>query len=189
MSDLFGSYRNNKIWERQLTEHLAKLGWNELEDQAPIWDKFDEIYSFRPSTRAEDWPGIFEPKPSRTFDVGHIYGPDFNRLTLELSEFYSSCFINVIPKEQFINVMDWQHPCFTFDPHAGFEFENMEEWPIPPFPNGDYYLFLSDNLSGGFFGHPWEQSICVIGKAFVDQLENAPLNVFSNLIRVNGVKV
>ena len=85
--------------------------------------------------------------------------------------------------------MDWQHTCFTFDPHAGFEFENMEEWPIPPFPNGDYYLFLTENLFGGFFGHPWEQSICVIGEAFVDQLENAPPDVFSNLIRVDGVKV
>lgn len=179
-----------EILQGQIAEHLVKPGWSELNDADPVRDKFCETYKFRPSTRAQDWPGIVEPKPSRTFSVQHIYGTNFDRLTQELSLFYSICLANVIPKGQSINVLDWYHqPCFTFDPHAGFEFDSMENWPIPPLPNGDYYIFLTEDLSGGFFGHPWEQTICVMGDEFVHQLENAPLDVFSNLIRKDGVEV
>jgi len=178
-----------ELLQRQMAEHLAKPGWSELEDDDAVWDKFCGIYEFRPSTQAKDWPGIVEPKSSRTFSISHIYGPDFDKLTMELSLYYSACFANIIPKGQTINVLNWQHSCFTFDPHAGFKFESMEDWPIPPLPNGDYYIFLTDDLSGGFFGHPWEQTICVMGEAFVGQLESAPHDVFSNLIRSDGVKV
>jgi len=178
-----------ELVQRQMAEHLAKPGWSELESDEFVWEKFYEIYKFRPSVRPEDWPGIIEPKPSRTFSVQHIYGPDFGRITKELSTFYLECFKNVIPKGQLIHVLDWQHPCFNFDPHAGFDFKTMEDWPIPPLPNGDYYIFLTESLSDGFFGHPWEQTICVMGEAFVDQLENASRDVFSNLVRINGVKL
>ena len=179
----------SRICERQLEEHLAKPGWSALKKGGSVWDKFEKIYNFRPSTRPEDWPGISEPKPSRTFNIKFIYGPDFDRLTRELSAFYLTCFKNVTPKGQRINVLDWQHQCFTFDPHAGFEFETMGEWPITPLPNGDYYIFLTEDLLGGFFGHPWEQSICVMGDAFIGQLANTPKEVFSDLIRVDGVSV
>lgn len=177
-----------EMLQRQMAEHLAKPGWSELEDYEPVWNKFQEIYKFRPSTLAQEWPGITEPTPSRTFNINHIYGPDFHRLTRDLCEYYSACFTNVVPKGQSINVLDWQYPCFTFDPHAGFEFESMEDWPIPPLPNGDYYIFLTEDMSGGFFGHPWEKTICVMGEAFVNQLESAPPDVFSKLTRIDGAR-
>jgi len=153
--------RVTDLVNRQMAEHLAKLGWSELENDDLVWNKFYEIYKFRPSTSAVDWPGIIEPRPSRTFNIQHIYGPDFDRLTYELSVFYSECFANVIPKGQSMTAL----------------------------PNGDYYIFLTEDLSGGFFGHPWEQTICVMGETFVEQLNNAPSDVFSNLVRIDGVEV
>ncbi|MEP4051912.1 MAG: DUF2716 domain-containing protein [Litorimonas sp.] len=178
-----------ELLKRQQAEHLAKPGWSKLENDDGVWENFSKIFKFRPSTQAKDWPGIVEPKPSRTFSISHIYGPNFDKLTKELSLFYSACFANIIPVGQTINVLDWQHPCFAFDPHAGFKFQSMEEWPIPPLPNGDYYIFMTEDLSGGFFGHPWEQTICVMGETFVSHLENAPHDVFSKLIRSDGVEV
>jgi hypothetical protein len=178
-----------ELVQRQMAEHLAKIGWSELEHDDSAWKKFYEMYKFRPSTLADNWPGIVEPTPSRTFSMQHIYGSEFDRLTWELSAFYPDCFAKVTPIGQTIKVLDWQHPCFTYDPHAGYEFEAMEDWPIPPLPNGDYYIFLTEDLSEGFFGHPWEQTICVMGDAFVRQLENAPPEVFSNLVRIDGVEV
>lgn len=142
--------RITDLVQRQMAEHLSKLGWSELENENLVWDKFNEIYKFRPSIRAVDWPGIIEPTPSRTFSIEHIYGSNFDRLTRQLCEFYSDCFANVIPNGQLVSVLDWQHPCFTYNPNAGFEFETMEDWPIPPLPNGDYYIFLTEGLSGGF---------------------------------------
>lgn len=178
-----------ELVDRQMAEHLAKPGWSMLDDNDPVWAGFSEMYKFRPSTLAENWPGIAEPIPSRTYGIQHFYGPDFNQLTKELSEYYLACFKTVIPKGQSLFVLDWHHTCFVFDPHAGFEFESMEEWPISPLPNGDYYIFLTEDLKGGFFGHPWEQTICVMGEAFVDYLETAPSSVFFDLLRIDGVKV
>jgi hypothetical protein len=44
------------------------------------------------------------------------------------------------------------------------------QWPVSPFPDGDYYIFLSEDLTSGTFGHPWEQSLCVFGRVLVDAL-------------------
>jgi Protein of unknown function (DUF2716) len=40
----------------------------------------------------------------------------------------------------------------------------------PPFPNGDYYIFLTEDLTQGTFGHPWEQTFCVFGRDLVGAL-------------------
>lgn len=34
---------------------------------------------------------------------------------------------------------------------------------MPVYPIGDYYAFLTEDFSEGTFGHPWEQTLCVIG--------------------------
>ena len=175
-----------EMWEHQLAEHLAKPGWNKLEYNERIWKKFYEIYKFHPSTELRDWPSILEPIPSRTYNIGHVYGDDYECLTRHLSEFYLKCFREVIPKNEAVIVLDWQHQCYTLDPYAGFQFESIEEWPVSPLPNGDYYIFLKEDLSGGFFGHPWEQTICIMGEDFVAQLADAPNSVFSNIVRVDG---
>jgi len=38
------------------------------------------------------------------------------------------------------------------------------------FPDGDYYAFLRHDFSMGTFGHPWERTLCVFGKALIERL-------------------
>ncbi|MFB4279141.1 DUF2716 domain-containing protein [Nonomuraea sp. MTCD27] len=38
------------------------------------------------------------------------------------------------------------------------------------FPNGDYYVFLSEDRTNGTFGHPWEQTLCIFGTSLIPEL-------------------
>jgi hypothetical protein len=74
--------------------------------------------------------------------------------------------------------LDWQHTCWSFDPHATFE-----NWEVPLIPNGDYCLFLAPQLEWGWLGHPWEQSICVFGEPLLHTLLANPPALFTKIVR------
>ena len=71
-------------------------------------------------------------------------------------------------RDEQLLVLDWQHPAYLFSPHR----HALEpgQWPVPVFPNGDYYAFLSGDLNMGTFGRPWEQTLCVFGEPLIEQL-------------------
>lgn len=50
---------------------------------------------------------------------------------------------------------------------------------------GDYYAFLTPDLEEGTFGHPWEQTLCVIGRRMVDSLGRS-LGTWLPVKRENG---
>lgn len=76
--------------------------------------------------------------------------------------------------------LDWQHKCYQFDPHT-------EYWPpFPVFPEGEYYIFLSEDLNQGTFGHPWEQTICVFGHNLLDAYSVQMPKLFQRTVRKNG---
>lgn len=176
--------------QAQITEQKAdaeRKGWIEIEEQEKLWGRFGEFYDFMPSTLSEHWPGIKEPSPSVTFSIAHYYSGDesaYLHAVDELEDFYLRAFRNVLTAGDKVMALDWQHPCFLFDP-----FREFTEWPISAFPNGDYYIFLRENMSAGFFGHPWEGTICVMGQEFVDQLSLAPEIFTRHKIRENGKPV
>ncbi len=156
-------------------------GWTPLTEceYDAVWDRFYDHFTFRPSVSAADWPSIQEPNPSITFrftydDACEIKGYEswvLNRLR-EITDSDSS-----------IYALDWQHESFWFRPHEATEFE------VPPFPNGDYYIFLTQDFSTGLFGHPWEQTICIFGDSFIDAArENLP-ELLSTVHRSSGVDV
>ncbi len=166
-------------------------GWIEIVATSGVWDEFYEVYNFRPSIYPEDWPGITEPVPSVTFKIDHFFPVHerkadgyLSKEVAALGEFYKNCFRNVLKKNEKVVTLDWQHPCYRFDPWSEFDV-----WPILPIPDGDYYIFLTPDLKGGFFGHPWEGTICVMGEKFVSQLGNAPKDFLKIPIRRDGIPV
>jgi len=181
----------------QLKRPAIDAGWVEITaDTDQIMKKFCELYDFTPSTNPKDWPGIKEPVPSVTFTIDHYFpvydskvhyesevekGRYPTTAILALGEFYKSCFRNVLRKGDQVIVLDWFHPWYMFDPWSEFD-----HWEILPVPDGDYYIFLTPDLKGGFFGHPWEGTICVIGEHFVSQLGNAPEDLLRFPVRRDG---
>lgn len=165
--------------------------WTDLEEPkySLAWDRFYEKFGFNPSTRPSDWPGIVEPSDSIAFDIGHVYDRDpaaYHRGTLDLGVKLISAFRQCIAPGEKLYVLDWQHACYLWDPHADFEFKTEHDWPVPPLPNGDYYIFLARDMNLGVFGHPWEQTMCVFGRTLVDAFAANPPELFTKTIRVGG---
>ena len=88
------------------------------------------------------------------------------------------------PPAERVIALDWQHQGYYFRPER---FEG--HWEIPPFPDGDYYIFLSEDMTEGWFGHPWEQTICVFGSRAVYSLALGLPKLFTSPVRSDGVPV
>lgn len=162
----------------------AVSAWTPIPDYERYWTPFDAAFSFAPSY-ADDptnvtHPGITEPPGSVTFSLAPIahtgstarFWAGVHALNAEVLR----AFVNVLPESERLVVLDWQHQGYWFRPHdhavGAFSPDGIEPaaWPVCPFPDGDYYVFLTEDLSAGTFGHPWEQSLCVFGDALADAL-------------------
>jgi hypothetical protein len=130
---------------------------------------------------AEKWPGIVEPKPFRTFSVAHFWdAADKEHLESDLESKAARMFQACTEVDTRLYALDWQHQGYWLSPHR---LVPRETWTLPAFPNGDYYMFLSQDLDFGWFGHPWEQSICVFGGPLLLALEVHTPDLFTKLLR------
>lgn len=55
-------------------------------------------------------------------------------------------FVWSMPEASELVVLDWQHPCYRFNPAAQALISGAE-WKVPVYPNGDYYAFLREDFS------------------------------------------
>ncbi|HEY2043102.1 MAG TPA: DUF2716 domain-containing protein [Jatrophihabitans sp.] len=146
--------------------------WIELDpdEYDRSWAAFCEQFHFRPSTDPATWPAITEPVPSLTFDLGPVFDvgqAEFTRRVAAVNEAGFRSFAQCMGAGHRMIALDWQHPGYWYRP-AEHAFDR--EAPVPVFPNGDYYVHLREDFSGGTFGHPWERTLCVFGADFVETL-------------------
>jgi Protein of unknown function (DUF2716) len=59
-----------------------------------------------------------------------------------------------VPTDDWVYVLDWQHPAYDCWPHRVDSELRTDMWPVQVLPNGDYYIFAARDLSFGTFGHP-----------------------------------
>jgi len=74
--------------------------------------------------------------------------------------------------------------------HASYAY-NLAECPLGAgFPDGDYEILLSEDMSFGTFGHPWEHSICIFGDQLVKSfLKRRPTILFAVIRNSGGYNV
>jgi hypothetical protein len=134
------------------------------------WTPFNQRFAFRPGMRS--WPAIDEPRPSVTIDLGPVFNGSHAQFAAGADAVNSlalTALVRVLDPDTSVIVLDWQHQTYRFWPHA-FACQPDQQWPTPVFPNGDYYIFLTEDMSMGTFGHPWEQTLCVFGEPLVSAL-------------------
>ncbi|MFD5140734.1 DUF2716 domain-containing protein [Streptomyces sp. NPDC058378] len=141
----------------------------ELEDTEyrRVWDRFYEEFRFRPSVYPAHWPAITEPVDSATWSLRSLPDdPEYVRLD-RLVEIVKQGLASSIGPHGRLFALDWQHPAYQFSPHdvGGPE---QPDWPLSPYPDGDYFIFLSEDFRVGTFGHPWEESLCLFGQQLLD---------------------
>lgn len=157
--------------------------WINLTDEETdgAWNRVRLKLRFRPSVRAEDWPGILEPRPYRTFSVNRFWdAPEREGLAADLESKAARMLQTCMAPTDRLYALDWQHSCYWLTPHllvAGVP------WTVPAYPDGDYYMFFSEDLDIGWFGHPWEQSICVFGSRLLRALDANKPALFTEVMR------
>ncbi|SMX28161.1 hypothetical protein TRP8649_02276 [Pelagimonas phthalicica] len=159
---------------------MTKKNWQELSrfEEDRIWERVYKVLGFNPSIYKENFPGFKEPEPSVTYSFSTIWGDEFDRLEADLEARAKALFKEATPKGKLIYALDWNHPCYQFDPHS-----SGEDWLIPALPDGDYHLFLSQSFSFGWLGHPWEQTVCIFGEPLLAALKRHRPKVFRHPIR------
>ena len=125
-----------------------------------VWDKFYKLFKFKPSVT--EFPAVVSTLPQIKFDISKLYTN--NKFILnELEQMALTLFINISKPSERLYALDWQHECYDFDPRLEMERNQFDEWIVPIFPNGDYYIFLTKDFKNLWFGHPWEMTITLIG--------------------------
>lgn len=147
-------------------------GWDPIpRDDQSYWRRFERAFAFQPGTDPATWPAIREPAPSVTYDLS----PEFQsgRLTDRLETAAIKAMVEAFPEDTVLIALDWFHFGYRFCPHrfhTSPDATSRRAWPVPVTPNGDYSIFFTEDLSSGLFGHPWEQTLCVIGRPLLDAL-------------------
>ncbi|QNG19944.1 DUF2716 domain-containing protein [Rhodococcus triatomae] len=143
--------------------------WTQLDktEKASWWTAFNAVYNFQPGSETDPYPGIVEPKNSITFDLRGSSSPPRARVNTEAEEAFRTAF----PSDTVLIALNWQHPGYRFRPHGDPLPQNIS--PIPVYPDGDYYLFFTEDLQCGTFGHPWHKTLCVFGEPLLSTLAEA----------------
>jgi hypothetical protein len=128
------------------------------DEYGPVWDRFYDRFRFRPGIDPATWPAIFEPVPSVTWSLDPLLG--------DLDAPVLTALAGCMPPDGSLLALDWQHDSYRVWPHRAGD----DGWPLSVYPNGDYYVFLAEDLSFGTFGHPWERSLCVFGARLLDRI-------------------
>lgn len=164
--------------------------WVQLPDGGydDAWATFEARYGFRAGTRPEAWPAIREPRPSLTLDLSSIAdGPQRGSAYDAINAETLRAFVWTLGDVDELVVLDWQHTTYLFRP-AVQAVTWQAEWAVPVYPDGDYYAFMSPDFTEGTFGHPWEQSLCIMGTRLVDTLGRS-LGSWLPVLRRDGVPV
>lgn len=152
------------------------------EEYAQIWDRIHRDFKFEPSI--SKFPSFQVPQPFVTYDISDFFGESADLDAYDnLEERALDAFKECILDDEYILALNYQHDCFWVNPHLTFERDEWGEWKIPIFPNGDYYFFIHKDFTFGFLGHPWERSITIFGKEFINAFDKQKPSMFRKVLR------
>ncbi|MFI5836155.1 DUF2716 domain-containing protein [Micromonospora sp. NPDC051300] len=167
---------------------MAMRAYRELTgDEKAVWDRFDAAFDFRPSMR--HYPAITEPAPLVTWSLSGLDDdPEYVRLDRLVEVVHAG--ITAVTGTSSILCLDWQHLSYQVWPGlVGPENINpagRRGWPLSPYPDGDYSIYLAEDFRFGTFGHPWELSLCVFGGDLLDVVEVDLHNILGKVMRRDG---
>src|ERR1043165_6984108 len=124
---------------------LEQLGGREMprgqEDAG--WDRYGKELENR------------SPQPSVTWDISPIYlrGKGYlEEMEIDLTLKTLAALQDCTRRGEELLVLDWNHPCFFFDPHGGLAGADPKSWAKPVLPNGDSCIFLAPDFRFGIIG-------------------------------------
>ncbi len=177
----------NKDEWRAIRQRHESLGWRELTDRNEdlAWERCFPVLG-HPYDRDPD-PSA-PPENERKWDIKSRWRYDSEaRHTVEwdLSQKTLMALRAVTPNGAEIYVLDWNHPCYAFDPHT-FRPSSQDDWPIPVFPDGDSYFFVDQSVTLGIVADYVDDTIRVFGSSLIAALANDVPQLFAESNRTTG---
>lgn len=131
------------------------------------------------------FPGIREPVPSATWSLDSLNDDPGYRKLYRFRTTVEHTLAACTPDGASVLVLDWQHNCFRVRPDLLADGE-APGWPLSPYPDGDYCIFLAEDFSFGSFGHPWERTVCLFGADLLAEADHALSGVLGQPVRRDG---
>lgn len=149
-----------------------------------VWEKVYTQLHFKPNAlvRTHSFDANVPFQGQEIFAVYGIENMEDHHIDI-MDNLIRDIFSDVVPPDERMYALDWQHSAFLYDPR------NIEEqadvWVkdercvdggytayFPPFfPDGDYCFFIDEKFRFGYLGHPWRQEIWIFGEQFIDKFE------------------
>jgi hypothetical protein len=149
-----------------------------------VWDEFTRRFGFRPGRQ----PAISEPPESVTWSLDRLDDdPDYVRLDA-MVEVVNAGLWACTPRTGALLILDWHHDCYRIRPHS-ITAEHGPHWPGSTMPDGDYIIRLAEDFSYGTFGHPWEYTLCVMGRPLLDRVAGTLDTILVRRVRAGGAPV
>lgn len=111
---------------------------------------------------------------------GKASNDDVVRVLNDLETSILKAFQSCTGKHDVMYALDWQHDGYIFSPQQTMPQDEFGEWPVPVFPNGDYYFFFHQDFSWGLLGDPWKLTITVFGEELLEAIDHDPSILFQN---------
>jgi hypothetical protein len=155
-----------------VSEPIDDDGWQEV-DYESSWAPFIERFAFTPDFHERVRPAIRLESDCLVLDLAGLFAHERPRLAAGVTAINAAAlraFVWLVGDGELV-ALDWNHPSWRYSPalSAVRHFDSFD-WPVPVFPNGDYYVHMEPNLRWGTFGHPWQQSLCIWGAELVESL-------------------
>ncbi len=172
------------------TDALRRLTDRESRE---AWDRFDERFGFRPSMNA--FPAITEPIPSLTWNLDALRDDPGDRKLDHLVRAVQDGLATCTPPGTALLILEWQHTDYRLRPDLPASDMFLPDalggnfrpgWPRSPYPDGDYPIYLAEDLNFGTFGHPWEHSLCVFGTDLLNEVAADMNQLLLTVLRRNG---
>ncbi|MCY9105985.1 DUF2716 domain-containing protein [Bacillus atrophaeus] len=151
------------------------MNWHALSHtkQDQIWSHVNKLVKWKPGSRFHH---ITPPDPYRVFDIssgvsGKASNDDVVRVPNDLETSILKAFQSCTGNQDVIYALDWQHDSYTFSPHQAMPKDEFGDWPVPIFPDGDYYFFFHQGFSLGLLGDPWKCTITVFGEELLKAID------------------
>jgi hypothetical protein len=167
--------------------------WAPLDDAAAdrVWDRLKTQFDFDPTWSVDG--GIREPVPSVTWDLSGelaLHGEELDAARGAVNRLVLAALRDCVAPHEWVYALDWQHPCHLFWPHRMDRDEVAQVWwPVVAIPDGDWFIFLAQDLQFGTLGHPVEESLCIFGAELLHAVERHNDGVLSKVLRHNGRSV
>jgi len=138
------------------------MSWTVLSSREndKVWTKVNRVVKWKPGLQCSR---MKPPRPYIVYDVSAGFKED-GRFLADL--------------EETMYALDWQHEGYMFRPHGQLPKDEYGDWPVPIFPNGDYYFFFQRDFEWGVLGDPWRQTMTLYGEKLLDHIEHHPPVIF-----------